>query len=246
MIKICSLDFLNRNVFDIDILSSEGKILFPSGSKITPEILLWLYYKDIYSNNPIYKREQKKTEDIFDEDEICEIEDSFELPIDENIDGFLEFDEEQAQRVAQSSVILGQAIGMELQQIQELEKAAYNHNIGRTKLTEADLGKKDFKKKQAEAGYNMILTEKNLGEKIAEAARFYNRKCQCSQINLKDPNHKELPYSHIVAITSYYDEQLCKNISKDEILKNMLQLGGNRFNIFVLHKFIYIMRTAND
>ena len=90
------------------------------------------------------------------------------------------------------------------------------------------------------------MIEKQLSEKIAEAARLYNKKYQISQIDLKDSNYSDLPYSHIVAIASHYDNLLGKNISKDEALKKMLQLGGNKFNIFILHKFIYMMRNLND
>ena len=247
MINICSLDFLNRKVFDVDVLSADGRILFHLGSEITPEILLMLYYKDIYVTEFPYEKEKKKTEeDINEKLETLNLIQSLEAVIDENLTEFLEFDEQQAQRVSQYSVKLGQKIGMETLQLQELEKAAYYHNIGRTKLTNSDLKEKDFKKKQAEAGYSLLITEKNLSEKIAEAARFYNRNCWSSQINFNDVNHSDLPYSHIVAITSYYDELINKNNPKDEVLKKMLQLGGNKFNIFILHKFIYMMRNSND
>lgn len=48
MIKICSLEFLNKNSFDVDVLSADGSVLYSAGCEITPNLLLKLYYKDIY------------------------------------------------------------------------------------------------------------------------------------------------------------------------------------------------------
>ena len=247
MIKICSLEFLNKNEFDTDILLEDGRVLFSAGSAITPELLLRLYYKDIYVNKNLFKEEFKKElKDKTEEIQAPALSETVKSILPKNSEETLEFDEQQAQRVADYSVKLGQKIGMEPQQLEELKQAAYYHNIGRTKLTKADLDKNDFKKRQAEEGYNFLITEKNFSEKIAEAAIFYNRKYQGGQINLSERNYYDLPYSHIVAITNYYDELINKNTSKDDVLKQMLQLGGNKFNIFILHKFINMMRNSND
>lgn len=249
MIKVCSLEFINKNTFDVDIMSSDGKLLFPAGSEITPELLLRLYYKDIYTKGRVEEEAKAKTTDIDIEEKLqtlATLQTIKEVIIDEGSKEPLEFDEEQAKRVADYSTKLGQTIGMEKKHIEELQQAAYWHNIGRTKLTKADLNKKDFKRKQAEEGYNLLIKEKKLSEKIAEAAKFYNRKYQSSQMDFKEPNYSGVPYSHIIAITSYYDELISQNMQKDEALKKMLQIGGNKFNIFILHKFITMMRNTND
>jgi len=247
MIKICSLDFLNRSTFDVDIMSTDGRILVSAGSEATPEILLWLYYKEIYIAEPFCKSEDKPVEvDVVENIEDLNIIPSIDEIVDTNLDELLEFDEQQGQRVSQYSVKLGQRIGMKQPQLEELEKAAYYHNIGRIKLTVGDLSKKGFNKKQAEAGHKILIKEKNFSEKIAEAAMFYNRNCQSTKIDLNDSSYCELPYSHIVAITNYYDEMLIKGMDNDEALKKMLQRGGNKFNIFILHKFINMMKEANE
>lgn len=160
---------------------------------------------------------------------------SLELPDDIKK---LEFDEEEAQRISELSVKIGKALGLFAKKLEELKQAAYYHNIGRTKLTEEDLLSPDFKKRQALFGYNILINEKKLPVGIAEAAKFNMQKYDTTNYKLGE----DLPYSHIVAIASFFDGLLLKNMSKDEALEKMLQLGGNKFNIFILHKFIRIMK----
>ena len=68
MIKVCSLDFLKKEVFDTDIKTSDGFVLFETGEKITPEIILRLYFKEIYVsellNEEPYQEEISITDEI--------------------------------------------------------------------------------------------------------------------------------------------------------------------------------------
>ena len=156
--------------------------------------------------------------------------------------GPLEFNEEQAQRVSALSVRLAKILSMDLRQQDDVKQAAYYHNIGRTKLKQSDLTEPDFKKRQAVAGYNHILNNLALSPKIAEAAMFYNKKYQSSELNLNSGKNSDFPYSHIVAITNYYDDLISDGLSQNATLMKMLQLGGNKFNVFILHKFINMVR----
>lgn len=162
--------------------------------------------------------------------------------IEEDPNPPLEFNEEQAQRVAELSVRLAAVLSMGAKQQDEVKQAAYYHNIGRSKFRKLDLEEKDFKKRQAVAGYNHILNDLKLSPKIAEAAMFYNKKYQSSELNLKSGKQADFPYSHIVAVTNYYDELTSEGLSKSATLMKMLELGGNKFNVFILHKFIHMVR----
>lgn len=275
MIKISSLDFLNREVFDIDVMAKDGTVLFSAGEPITPEVILNLYFKEIYVEQDYCALEEEETSSVKKTEEdmmqqvaalkldsqletntmvvaesIEQVEDKeveAEIAIkqtEEKADETLKFDEEQAKRIAEYSCMLGKIISMPEKDLKELELAAYYHKVGRKMFTNADLAQPDFKKRQAEASYNIMLKEMKFPEKVAEVAKFYLKRYNTIDFKLDKEFCSNIPYSHIVSIVSYYDEQL-EISSKEEALAKMLQSGGNRFNIFVLHKFINMMRENN-
>lgn len=285
MIKISSLDFLNREVFDIDIMAKDGSILYSAGDPITPEIILNLYFKEIYvAQNYFELQEQEeaaaaaaaeisthKPEDAtmqkaaalnFDstskkaattlerttgqaeEKKEEKIEEKVAEKSEEEIDEALQFDEEQAKRMAEYACALGKMISIPEKNLKELEQAAYYHKIGRKLFKHSDLAKPDFKKRQAEASYEIMLNELNFPEKIAGVAKSYMGRYNTIGFKLDKDFLVNIPYSHIVSIVSYYEE-LLETQSKEEVLAKMLQSGGNRFNIFILHKFINMMRETN-
>lgn len=265
MIKVCSLDFLNKSTFDVDIFTADNKILFPKGTKITPELLMNLYFKEMYVSEDAFKKESVKEPPKAQVQETTQVkieiqteaqtqsmpefavqQKPVEPSIDKNLNEPLEFDEQQAQRVAEYTVSFAKKLGFDQKQTEELRNAAYYHNIGRTKLTNADLNKTGFKKKQAETGYRLLKEEMSFSEKMAEAARFYNKSYTHTKLTSSKMSPHELPYSHIIAITSYYNESITRKVSKEETLKKMLQMGANKFNVFILHKFISMMRFADE
>lgn len=412
MIKICSLDFLNREIFETDIMTADGEVLFESGQKITPEVLLRLYFKEIYIAQPLAERErvvnkvsaavladvtneaplevESKTSPAVENENISEVnsfvdsqddlneeetekkkskkdpqavvndteekdeikkgpkaanlkfdsdeedtdaksakndeneskgprlasgnlnlddakdsksagatEDSDEKEEkgprlaefnfetdneegeiikgprsigsnkfdDEDEDGKtssrvknfsmgpeveipkvnpeelpLVFDEEQAQRIAQYSAKLGRMIGFSEAEVKELELVAYNCNIGVSKFKKADAAKKGFRKMKAYASYEKLIESGIIPAHLAEMVKYIVNSYESDSF----PLDAKIPYYHIVAITSFYEDLLAQNKPKTEILLKMLQLGGHKFNIFVLHKFIKMMRDAND
>lgn len=61
MIRVSSLDFLDQDCFRTDIKTADGKIIINSGEPITPELILKLYFKEIYVEEPtkvIYKTDE--------------------------------------------------------------------------------------------------------------------------------------------------------------------------------------------
>lgn len=388
MIKVCSLDFLNREVFDADIMSRDGRKIISSGDKITPGILLGLYFKELYVEKDLFQSEEvipqvtarveadnlelsesvaqveleyqavnadtvpsispsvgaaefvenevgkSSEEDLepkvvefsgldaeaeeiephvvqfsgldaevkkeaeenagprvvefpgLDKDAEKESEEkagprSIEFSgldvkpkekvphtysgsdfasspepkgsfqgsapeVERVVDENLKFDEAESKKIAMYSVLVGKELGMSEAVLKELEQAAYYHKIGITRFKQADLSKKNFKLTLAEESYKILLNEMVLPEKIAEVAKFYLRKYESGSFNLLIKDHSSIPFAHIVAITSYYSELRSNNHSKEEALMKMLRLGGNKFNIFILHKFIKKMRDANE
>ena len=284
MIKICSLDFLNRDVFDTDVMGKDGGVIIAAGENVTPEILLNLYFKEIYIDEKFFEEEEIRAKELEKEikaktKEIKEKAVSLDLaesivnvikkeekePYSASAGSFsqpggsarapevkaeeavpeikqLEFDEAKAKRVSDYAVKLANLIGMSPESIKELEQAAYHHNIGRKMFTVDDLTKPGFKKKQAAASYNILVNEMDFPEKIAEVAKDYIKRYDSGSYKLDKDFLSNVSYAHIVAIVDYYDEMLSNNASKSATLEKMLQLGGNKFNIFILHKFISMMR----
>lgn len=228
MLKVCSLDFINNDEFGTDILSSTGEVLYSAEEKITPEILLKLYFKEIFTNQEISTSSEGTSETA-----------AVKKPQK------IKFDEEQAKRVAKWSLEIGKLLGFEQNELEELELAAYNHKIGSSKFTEDQAENKDFKNMCAEAGYEYLLKIKHYPDKVAEVAKLYLEKYDCNKFDINKIDLK-MPFYQIVAITSYYDEYFTKTNSKEETLKKMLRLGQKRFNPYILHKFTNYMRNNNE
>lgn len=167
---------------------------------------------------------------------------TIEGPIDEPEDKQLKFDEEQAKRLVDYSVKLGKELGFAKAELKEIEEVAYNYNIAITQFTTDDLLKRGFRKMKVRAAYEYLSKANTVSEKVIESVKLCanNYESETFALNAK------IPYHHIVAITSYYEELLAQYNSKSKTLAKMMELGGNKFNIFVLHKFIRIMRENNE
>lgn len=285
MIKICSLDFINKETFEADIMTADGRVLFYSTDVITPEKILKLYFKDIYTEKPLVERIVKSKEPAGEQllkelnsitpvnetaeaetagPKLAEIDDdaaavakakakaleyaaataTAEKPAEVEYDDSgdpLEFDEEEAKRVVEHSLAIAKELKFSEDRLKELEQAAYYHNIGVTKFTKGDLAQKDFRQRQALAGYEILKDEKKLSKSIAETAKYCVDNYNGYSFKLTD----EIPYYHIVAIASYYDRLINHGFTKSDALAKMLRLGGNKFNVHVLHRFNNIMKDTN-
>lgn len=309
MIKTCSLDFMNREIYETDVMTADGRVLAASDEKVTPEMVLRLYFKEIYvkEEEQILEKQPPQEIDIeTDEAAVAEklasinsesttespltphgasivqsaggVESSPELKsgiiagsgVDTStesgsgariaggdpsnasgkksqdgtvveIDEDLIFDEEEANKVSEYSLKIGALLGFSPEKLEDLKQAAYYHNIGRTKFKQSDLSQKNFRKIQAQAGYEILINTMMQKSEIAETAKFYINNYDTSTFKLDGP----IPYHHIVAIANYYNSLLKKNYSKQDALDKMVLLGGNKFNIFVLHKFVKLMKDSN-
>lgn len=154
----------------------------------------------------------------------------------------LVFDEEQASRIKQYSSQLAKQLGFSKDEIKEIELVAYNCNIGITRFKKADEAKKSFRKMKVFASYEQLIEEETIPQHLAEMIKYIINPYDSDAFKLDS----KIPYYHIVAITSFYEEMLAQGKDKSDTLLKMLQLGGHNFNIFVLHKFIKMMREAND
>lgn len=324
MIKICALDFLKKETFETDVMSAKGDILFSADDKVTPELILRLYFKDIYVLQPLSKPEieteeaktirllkEKESEltknsvllaeakmeetqngvpfkDIETEEERkirlqkenefdvtrsagsstapeteeakkirllreAEIEEeekekarALKLLKEEAEPKKLKFDEEQATRVAKYALEMADIIGFGEEIKKELEKAAFYHKVGVVAFTTDDQKQPDFRTRVAKASYSYIIKKLKFSDEVADVATLYYEDYVPSNFELNKKKGSNIPLYHIVAIASYYDEFLTKTSSKEEAIMKMLRLGGHKFNIFILHKFIYRMRTKND
>lgn len=154
----------------------------------------------------------------------------------------LVFDEAQANRIKQYSAQLAKQLGFSKDEIKEIELVAYNCNIGITRFKKADEAKKSFRKMKVFASYEKLMEEETMPQHLAEMIKYIINPYDSDAFKLDS----KIPYYHIIAITSFYEEMLAQGKDKSDILLKMLQLGGHQFNIFVLHKFIKMMREAND
>jgi len=363
MIKICSLDFINKKTFEADVMSADGTVLIKSGEPITPNLILRLYYLDIYVEQPLSDSDaeeiqaeviessvesfapgeesvsvlmDKSTGNVtsvgVDIEQVAETDfakasasfagaeagaavgaenrgprsadassalgsgvageeekgprfadstsrnsvdieenkkgprfaDANELnmvgadmpspaaaivePVVEAVpeidpeDVQLEFDEDEAQRIVQNSVKLGKMLGYTAKDLKELEQVSYYINIGISKFKKRDTRKKSFRKMKILASYEKLINEGMVSNDVADVVKYCINPYDSETFML----NSKIPYHHIVSITSYYEDMLVQNGSKQSTLRKMLQLGGNNFNIFILHKFINMMRGLDE
>lgn len=362
MIKICALDLLNKEAFTTDIMTADGRVLFRAGEKIRPEMILRLYFREIYvTEAPAVQEVQVKTTELeaavdksqaekavavgvnaldsqvsekenvprytdsrlnevamgnpraadLNDEKIYTVDPTMSTPspaapnIEEDVEVVdvgkgpslapkdidisvseisspeihfaqnnaldmnekasvqnmssaspqeeikkeivdenppLVFSEDQAKRIADVSVRIGKLLNYSGSELKELEQIAYYYNIGITKFRKADLRKNNFRKLKALAGYQQLIEENKLTEKLADIIKFSTNAYESDSF----PLNSKIPYNHIISITGFYEDMLAQGQSKNTVLLKMLEMGGNHFNIFVLHKFLKIMRDTNE
>lgn len=225
MKKVNVLDFLNQKEFDVDLFSEGGEKICSADEKITPEILLKLYFQNI-----------------------CVEESSSQLlknQIINEVVEFVPFDKKEAEKVTEYSLLIGKLLNFSPEKLKELEQAAYNHNIGVIKIKTEDQDKENYKTRRADLGYKYIYEELKLPDEIAEVARLYGKRYNCNEFELITQNKKNMPYYHIVSIANFYYNYSSNGSTLEETLKKMIRIGNKKFNTFILHKFINKMRTQD-
>ena len=153
----------------------------------------------------------------------------------------LEFDEKLSQAVAELSVRFAEHLDYATSEIAEIKQAAYYRNIGITSFTEKDKLSEDFKNDVGLESYKILKEKMNYPEKIAIVAKFYFKDYDVKnfKLNAKEP----IPYQYLIGITNFYVERMQEMEDKDKVLMLMLKEGNDKFNTFLLHKFINMMRN---
>lgn len=230
MKKICSLDFLNKETFGVDVKSPSGEVLCSRDEEVTPNKLLKLYYVELCVDEELEAAYQVELE---------------AQKIAESKIKWLAFDEEEAKAVQKYALIIADILRLPPERKNEVKQAAYYLKIANPQFKEEEALEPDFVFKRGEASFLHIFKELKLPKKVAEVAKLYFTKYDCNQFDIKKEN-VGFSLTSIVSIASYYNTFLRKTNSKNEAIMKMLRLGGNKFNIYILHKFIYKMRTTND
>ena len=137
--------------------------------------------------------------------------------------------------------MLGKKLQFSENELNELEQAGYYHNIGVINLLKKDMLSKDFKKKRGEEGYTHILKELKLSENIAITAKLYLNNYECMNFELHKAKQK-IPYYQIVSLAHYYYNS-SKYMPKEYVIQSILRLGSKKFNTFILHKFVDLLKN---
>jgi len=153
----------------------------------------------------------------------------------------LKFDEEVAKEMETNAEKLAKMFGFTPREIEDIKKTAHYCNASLDQFTTADIKKKDFGVKKAKLSYDMIQDKLGFSEMVKDSILSHENPYDSALFGLA----KKIPYAHIVSIVSnYYTLRQMYKGDKEKTLRRMLEYGGNKFNIFVLHKFIRMMRSA--
>ncbi|MDD3237496.1 MAG: hypothetical protein PHV37_05300 [Candidatus Gastranaerophilales bacterium] len=229
MIKINALDLLERDIFEVEIFSENGDLIHAANERVTPENLLRLYFTDIYVKQSLSDKDKAF---LTEKNSVPSV--------------YMSFDEEEAKAVAKYSIYMGELLHFSRLKLKELEQAAYNYNIGVKKIKISDKDNDDFMHLKGEYGYKYLLQELKLPDKVAEVARLYNKDYNCNDFSIANNKLENIPYYHIVAIADYYFNYFRKSNSKEKTIQKMIRIGGKKFNIYILHKFLNKMKDIND
>lgn len=155
--------------------------------------------------------------------------------------------------VSTISAAIGMTVGLSDEDINDLALGALLHDIGKMRIPKDVLNKPDkldhdefeLMKSHTVLGYQLILKEMSLTERIAKVALEHQEKyggegypdgLKGKQISL---------FAQITSIADVYDALVSKRVYKRPIfshdaLRIMLSEGSASFNPFILYKFVYL------
>ncbi len=261
MRKLFSLDFLNKDILDTDVYSAASRKVAAKGDEVTPELLLKLYFREIY-DTPVDAAAaaaiQTPTITIPEpEPEIVETPPAPPPPPEpepvtiepEPDEGFDEdrFDRDHAQDVYDLSVKMGKLLGLVGDDSSMLKEAAFYHAVGKAILQEDVYKQPDGAKKAAKAGYDYLINVKKQPERVAKVAlKLLEKTYDSKEFPLKRDASFEFPLHHIVEIASFYVNYYKVVENKEAVCNTMLKIGYARFNPYILHRFVYNMRISHE
>ena len=251
MRQISALELLNKEVFGQKIFSENNEVLYTETQKITPEIIMKLYFKNIFIDDIEIKEDvvEEKTDDT-DTGSIGfnRKEKSQEAEVENRLKGQDEsiFDEQEALEVQKYAEIM--AIDLELSEaeIKNIKLAGYIHNIGDSFLTKEAKEKEDYLETRAKLGYEYTYNKLKYPEAVSRVTKEYYKKSDLDNFDLSNKTIKNFPYSHIVTIVAYYVKHKGDYENNEDILKKMIRIGDKLFNIYLLHRFIRKIRELEN
>lgn len=241
MIKVCSLDFLNSEFFEKDIILSDGKILFSAGDKVSAEALLKLYFRNIYVQNPITdnKSLEQDSTNVYNKPPV--VSHSNAEPVHYAQSKYVTSDFENV-AVIEKPVEKINISGHVVEELSTEDKIdfcnkilEYSAKIGKVLGFSND---EMIELKQLAHYYAMETTGNDIPDEMKEFTKFCYKEYRTNEFSLD----KQIPYAHIIFIINYYLKTLKLTQSKQKTILKMLQLGNNKFNPFVLHKFFNMMK----
>lgn len=150
----------------------------------------------------------------------------------------LNFDQSIADEMAENAVMLAKELHYSDSDIKDIKNAALNCNLGIVHFKEEDLKSRDFEKKKAAISYDLAAKKGTLSARVLETI-----KCHAKPYNTEDFNlNPNIPLGDLIHIIVAYSKLKCLGLSKNEVLRKMLEQGGNEYNVFALHKFLRLMR----
>ncbi len=174
---------------------------------------------------------QAPQQEIFEEqEEIKEEPQKKEIIFDSS-----KFDEVHADSVVELSVKIARLLMLKIDDTEIVKKVAYYHDIKNALSDDSD-----------NAVVEYLTQNKDIPEIIAREVVVVHKKFDTSDFFLNKDFRNEFPPSNIVSIANAYVNFALKGKSKEEILLTMLRIGGARYNIFILHKFIDFMRKIDE
>lgn len=265
MKKICSLDFIKIEQIPTDVLDTAGNVILQANTKPDEQWILKYYFKDIYTEEVKVIVQEPETVEVAElETEISEdnqidmeiegdespdsTEDSElaeeETVEEENLDDKLEpYSEEQVNKISDIALKLSSMFGYSEPEKEKLKKIAKYCNISLDQFTKRDLKDKKFSLNKAKKSHEMLMTQPGVSDEVKNAIGGIVDVYDTVNFSL-DP---KIPLTHIMFIIYIYEDLMLKfDNNKERVLEKMLQYGGNRFNVFVLHKFLKIVREMND
>ncbi|MCQ2789564.1 MAG: hypothetical protein MJ229_04200 [bacterium] len=153
----------------------------------------------------------------------------------------LPFDEDFIGKLVAMTVEVGKLLNYAGGELEELKQAAYNCNLGVTKFTYGDLKTQDFENRKSAESFNLASQKGSISQNALNAIKLYPDRYNSAEFSL----NKRIPYTHVLNIMCYYFRLKYCNFEQELILDKMLQAGGNKFNPFVLHKFVNVVKGVN-
>jgi diguanylate cyclase len=156
-------------------------------------------------------------------------------------------EKEHAKNVSEISQRIGKALDLSDREIKKLKDAGFLHDIGKMVLDQSIMKDGyDFteqeKKQHAVIGYR-ILNSFDITTDLAETVLTHHERWDGSGYP-KGLKGKEIPKTaRIIAVAEYYDTMLQnKDISNDEIIKEMKKQSGVKFDPEIINTFVNISR----